>query len=267
MTRCNHNWPMGKMGESMGKTIGKPWENAGLASGKLSHSYGKSPYLMGKSAIHGHVQKLFVCLPEGTDLAAGKKWAYQRACRDAATQNTGKTHTLGGVIRWQASNYFELWSVGSCRISSWDHWYFICIFKTNMVHMASMYMHIHAYTWNCYKIRCMYIYIYPHNCMVKIWEHHSPWSPIRKVGRSFRFETGWFVDPLLKAASASWIIFNGKFNGENSSKSTLTFLQQNIVDPLRGYMMKYSWYALDPSQRQISWRSAYQLCFDQRWLM
>jgi hypothetical protein len=43
-------------------SIGKKWENHGkmlqnlVPSGKLSHNYGKSPFLMGKSTINGHFQ-------------------------------------------------------------------------------------------------------------------------------------------------------------------------------------------------------------------
>jgi len=47
----------------MAKTIIK-WEK--IPSGKRLHNYEKSQFLMGKSTINGHFQKLFVCLPEGT---------------------------------------------------------------------------------------------------------------------------------------------------------------------------------------------------------
>ena len=39
--------------ENHRKTMGKPWENGGLHSGKRLHSYGKSPFLMEKSSVHG----------------------------------------------------------------------------------------------------------------------------------------------------------------------------------------------------------------------
>ena len=39
-----------------------------IPSGKLSHNYGKPPFLMGKSTINGNFQQLlYVSLPEGTD--------------------------------------------------------------------------------------------------------------------------------------------------------------------------------------------------------
>jgi hypothetical protein len=40
----------------------------GIPSGKLSHHYGKSPFLMGKSTINGHFNSYssYVSLPEGT---------------------------------------------------------------------------------------------------------------------------------------------------------------------------------------------------------
>ena len=51
---------------------------------------------MGKSAIHGHVQKLFVCLPEGTDLAAEKNGLISELAVMPQPKIPGKhTHWVG----------------------------------------------------------------------------------------------------------------------------------------------------------------------------
>jgi hypothetical protein len=44
-----------------------------LPSGKLSHNYGKSPFLMGKSAISMAMFNSYVKLPEGNGKHMGKK--------------------------------------------------------------------------------------------------------------------------------------------------------------------------------------------------
>ena len=46
--------------------------SSGLPSGELTFCHGKSPFLMGKSTINGHVPLLFVCSPEGIHLGASK---------------------------------------------------------------------------------------------------------------------------------------------------------------------------------------------------
>ena len=51
---------MGNRLENHRKTMGKPWENGGLPSGKRLHNYGKSPLLLGEFSTNDNVQLLYL---------------------------------------------------------------------------------------------------------------------------------------------------------------------------------------------------------------